>query len=65
MADAAETRLTSFASEADCIAECRATAGAKGCEYNANGYCAYHTQQVSQGNNDASWSCWNLEIAGN
>ena len=65
MADATETLLTSSASESDCLAKCRATTGAKGCEYNTNGWCAYHTEQVSQGSNDADWSCWNFEIAGN
>ena len=44
----------------DCLMECLNSTGVKGCEYNVNRGCAYHTQPVSRGNGNEGYWCWTL-----
>ena len=58
--------LPTTLTEGDCLAQCRAQAGATGCEYTAStDECVYHTATISMGNGDAGVVCVNFGVTGN
>ena len=63
--------LPGVSSEEECLQNCRAQAEARGCEYycdtDVHCTCAYHTEAISSGSENAIWGnavCWNLGVAG-
>ena len=44
----------------ECLALCKKEKGAKGCEYNKDGKCSYHSKLVASGNGHQDYICWIL-----
>lgn len=47
--------------EAECLKNCKAYPGAKGCEWANNYVCTIHTREVLKGSGDYRYTCWSAQ----
>ena len=52
--------LANAMSPEECLDLCKKEKDAKGCEFNKDGKCSYHTKLVASGNGHQDYVCWIL-----